>query len=204
MHQSDAIGLGCGKAFGGEQVAAGVTLANGGQHERADNRRNEAQLDLGQRKLAVVGRDGDIAGRNQTHATTQRRPLNPRQRRLGKPVQRSHQATERTLVAQPLRRRVDRRPFHPVDVATGAKAFTGRRKHHHPHRRVGLQRQQAIRQFGDQVLVQRVMPLDLVQGQDADGPINFGNDRLIHELLRTKKPAQTSLSQRAAGSEKNQ
>ena len=181
MHQADAIGLCRRKAFGGEQVAAGVALADGGHHVGADHGGQQSQLDFGEREQRVVGGHRDVAGGDQTDPGAVGRPLHARDGRLGKLVQGRHQARQLARVVQIFLRRTGRRAPYPVEVGASAKTFPGRRQHDHAHPRIGLELEQAAGNFIDQQLVEGVMTLRFVERQNADGIIDLGNYRLIHK-----------------------
>ena len=187
MHEADAIGFGGGKALGRKQVAPALPLADGGHQVGRDDGGEDAELDLGQGELRVVGCQCDVAGGDQPDSAAEGRPMHTGNRRFRQFVERAHQSRERMRVVQVLLRVVGDRPLHPVEIGAGTKTLAGGGEDDHAHGRIGVQREERVREFVDQLLVKGVVPLFLVQRDNPDGIVDLGHDRLVR-LVHGRSP----------------
>ncbi len=68
VHQADGFGLCRIEYFRAQEIASGLTCADGGDHIRRNHRRHQSELDLAQAEFGAVGRHRDIAAAGQSDA----------------------------------------------------------------------------------------------------------------------------------------
>ena len=82
VDEPDAQRLGGGEALGGQEVAPRLPRADRLDHVRADGRRDQPELRLGQRERRLLRGDRDVAAGDEAHAAAVGRAVHARDRRL--------------------------------------------------------------------------------------------------------------------------
>ena len=172
VHQADAecaIGV---EALAGDEQGTRVRLADLRHHERADDRRDDAELRLGEAECRVGRRDDDVGNRAQAHAAPERRALDPRDHRRRTAVDGREHRVERGRVPFVLLDAEADRGSHPVDVGTGTEDRTGPGQHD-AAQDVGTLRRELFErcpQLADELRVEGVADVGTVEGDPGERP----------------------------------
>ena len=176
----------------GDEVAPRGARADLRQRERRDHRRDDPELDLGERELRLGPGDRDVRAGDEPAAAAERVALDAPITGAGHGVDRLEHHPQPPRVGDVLLvAELDRGP-HPVDVGAGAEARPVAREHDRARvADVG----ERLGQLGDQLGVERVAPVrprhrhaqgvrDLLDAQRSHAPHPKPSHRKVARMLR--------------------
>ncbi len=170
--------------LGGCEPAPRLARTDRCNHIRRNDRRQQAELALGQAEARLGTTDGDIATRHQADTTAEGGPVDARDGGLGQFIQGAHQLRQRQCVGGVLRFVGAGHAAHPVQVCAGRKgrAITG--QHDDADLRGPASLAQCIGQRGDQRRIEGVVDCGAMQSQGADRSVVFDNQAGVLHCVR--------------------
>ena len=123
MHQAVFLRLRCGKHFGGQEVTAGLALANGAYHVGADHSGDQAEFHFAQAEAGFLGGEHDVAAGGQADGSTEGSTLHQADHRLGQVVKHVHQPRQFPRVVQVFLAAVVRHAAHPAQVRASGEVL---------------------------------------------------------------------------------
>ena len=175
---------------GEEQLARG-RLADLGDDVGRDDRRHDAEPDLGESEDGVARGDHDVADGGQAGTAAERGAVHAADERKRQGVEPAVHLRERLGVAEVLLPRVVHRPGHPREVAAGREHGTGAAQDGRADREIGVPRDRPAGEFVDHLLVEGVADVRPVEREVLDGAVAAGQQvgERHRYILKTPKRA---------------
>ena len=165
VQQTDAECFRGAEALAGEEQPPCRARADRLDDIRRDGGGYEPETRLREREDRILRADRDVAAGDEPDAAAKGRAVDPRDRRLGKIVERGQHRRQRARIGEILRARESSHALHPVQVGAGAKARARTGDDHGTHVVRLAEMDERGRELGDRRLVERVVYFGPVEHQ---------------------------------------
>ncbi len=170
VHETDALRFAAVEPFAGEEQRARAASTDLLQHERRDHRRHDAELDLGEAELAILGADREIDGRRKAGAAPEGVAMDAADDGF-LAARDGEEHTRHALGAGSVA--IGRQIglfLHPGEVGTSGEALAVATQHDHARGRVRVGSREGGLQLVDEDAVERVANVGAIEANVEDRP----------------------------------